>query len=545
MLDIHRTPGTIKLTSATSIIAVPTPSRDPDDPLNWSRRRKLLSMACMSLFTLASGIASASIYSILVPISQDSDLSLDTLNQGTGYMFLFLGLGCLFWQPIGQQYGKRFVYLISLILTLVGQVWTPFAASSSGHWIGCKIFQGFVQAPIESLCEVTVSDIWFEHERGTWMGLYAFMLMFSNFIAPVVAAPISEGMGWQWVLYWGAIFCGVATIILFFLFEETNYSRQHTAGNEDDAVVIVDDQVSELNETTPVKTAALGDEKQLETPDTTSGLDLSHELSRDSTTAQVYTRKTFVQKLAIFDKPRPMMLWTVAKRPFFLLRYPAIVYSGFLYGTGLVWFNVLNGTASLILSGAPYNFSPIQVGLAYFSPSIFAAIVGWGGGYLSDVLRVYMARRNNGISEPEHRLWVLVVYIIVCPCALILWGVGAAFNVHWFGLVIGMGLIGGFGTIAASASVTYSIDSYREIASDSMATVIVIRNLMSFAIGYGITPWVTRQGYARAFGEAAGISVACIGVFLPVIYFGKKWREGSKERYWKLVQESIDKGIAH
>lgn len=239
------------------------------------------------------------------------------------------------------------------------------------------------------------------------------------------------------------------------------------------------------------------------------------------------------------------MLWTMLKRPFIILRYPAIVYSGFLYGTGLVWFNVLNATASLILSGDPYNFGLISVGLAYLSPALVAAVVGWGGGYLSDVLRVYMARRNGGVSEPEHRLWVLVVYIIVCPCALILWGVGASQGIHWFGLVVGMGLIGGFGTIAATASVTYAIDSYREIASDSMATVIVIRNLMSFAIGYGITPWVTNQGYAKAFGEAAGVSVACIGVFIIVIKYGKKWRDGSKASYWKLVQESIDNGMAH
>ena len=30
------------------IILIPTPSNDPDDPLNWSRRRKLLSTVCVS-----------------------------------------------------------------------------------------------------------------------------------------------------------------------------------------------------------------------------------------------------------------------------------------------------------------------------------------------------------------------------------------------------------------------------------------------------------------------------------------------------------------
>lgn len=31
------------------IILIPAPSNDPDDPLNWSRRRKLLSTVCVSM----------------------------------------------------------------------------------------------------------------------------------------------------------------------------------------------------------------------------------------------------------------------------------------------------------------------------------------------------------------------------------------------------------------------------------------------------------------------------------------------------------------
>lgn len=164
---------------------------------------------------------------------------------------------------------------------------------------------------------------------------------------------------------------------------------------------------------------------------------------------------------------------------------------------------------------------------------------------MSDILKMYLARRNNGVSEPEHRLWILVVYLALVPGALVLWGVGAATHVHWFGLIMAMGLIGGCGTLAATASVSYAIDSYREVASDSMATVIVIRNLMSFGIGYGITPWLANQGYGKTFGEGAGVCAGCGLVFLVFVVYGKKLRDLTKERYWKLVQESIDNGIAH
>jgi len=68
------------------IVLVPAPSNDPDDPLNWSPRRKLLSTSCMCMYTLMVGIASAAIYSVLVPVSEATGLTLGDLNSGTGYM---------------------------------------------------------------------------------------------------------------------------------------------------------------------------------------------------------------------------------------------------------------------------------------------------------------------------------------------------------------------------------------------------------------------------------------------------------------------------
>ena len=70
----------------SDIVLVPAPSNDPDDPLNWSPRRKVLASACMCMYTIMVGIASAAIYSVLEPISDVTSLSLAELDAGTGYM---------------------------------------------------------------------------------------------------------------------------------------------------------------------------------------------------------------------------------------------------------------------------------------------------------------------------------------------------------------------------------------------------------------------------------------------------------------------------
>ena len=42
----------------------------------------------------------------------------------------------------------------------------------------------------------------------------------------------------------------------------------------------------------------------------------------------------------------------------------------FSYGSYLIWFTVLNATASVILGAPPYNFSAAMVGVTYVSPLI-------------------------------------------------------------------------------------------------------------------------------------------------------------------------------
>jgi hypothetical protein len=86
----------------------------------------------------------------------------------------------------------------------------------------------------------------------------------------------------------------------------------------------------------------------------------------------VYHPKTFTQKLKIFTviKERPFELWKMMYRPLILLQFPVISWSGFQYGTNLCWFNVLNATAALILSGPPYNFKASFIGVAYIAPMI-------------------------------------------------------------------------------------------------------------------------------------------------------------------------------
>ena len=256
---------------------------------------------------------------------------------------------------------------------------------------------------------VTLGYSYFQHERGTYIALYALLLAGSNFFAPIISGFIADSQGWQWVLYWCAIFNAVGFIFLFFFMEETNYSR---------AIILA-------HENEPETTKPLGN-----TSDSGDGKKRDAEVDVEPTKSypdQSTTQKSYLDKLKLvrsFDIHKPNHLLSMAGRPLMFLTFPVIFYAGFCYGSNLVWFNVLNGTASLVLAGPPYNFAASMVGVSYVSPLIGVAIGSFYTGYIGDRIVLWMARKNGGILEPEHRLWLFAPSLLLVPFGLILWGVG-------------------------------------------------------------------------------------------------------------------------
>jgi len=106
-----------------------------------------------------------------------------------------------------------------------------------------------------------------------------------------------------------------------------------------------------------------------------------------------------------------------------------------------------------------------------------------------------------------------------------------------------MGTLAGSTCFGITLSVNYLIDTYHEISGDAMTTVILVRNTMSFAIGYGITPWLDNLGLQNCFISAAFIGMAASSAFLIMIVWGKKFRERSRVKYWNLVTDLMSKGV--
>ena len=145
--------------------------------------------------------------------------------------------------------------------------------------------------------------------------------------------------------------------------EETNYHRETIIGNEVEKNIPnrPDNQKWEVRDSATEKHS------------TDDELNISPTPNEENGPAHTASTKSISNKLKIFDKwtlRQPNRLKGMFFRPLIFLSFPVIFYAGFSYGCSLIWFNVLNGTASLILSAQPYNFTSSTVGLAYLSPLI-------------------------------------------------------------------------------------------------------------------------------------------------------------------------------
>lgn len=88
--------------------------------------------------------------------------------------------------------------------------------------------------------------------------------------------------------------------------------------------------------------------------------------------------KTFLDKIKIFRSEHvrgSVPIKGMLIRPFKYFSLPIVVFCGFMYGAVVCYFNVLNGTASIILSAPPYSFKPSYVGLCYVA-TIIGVFVG-------------------------------------------------------------------------------------------------------------------------------------------------------------------------
>ncbi|ODV92351.1 hypothetical protein CANCADRAFT_937 [Tortispora caseinolytica NRRL Y-17796] len=541
LLDLEQNLNNVVHGSQKEIVLVPQPTKDPNDPLNWSNMRKWITFFWPSWYTFFVAVLAAALSPAYLDIAEGMGVSLDVLVNGSGYLFLLFGVGNLIMQPLALNYGRRMMFTwFAIIGGVAFSIWFNFITEEQELY-GNRVLTGFFLAPVESLQEVIVGDLFFAHERGFYMGVYVWVLMGGTYLGPLASSFVNGSMGWQWINYFFAIFIGAGAIGSFFFMEETMYYRPNAIKDQiaiDEAKTHHHMNVDE-SLVVPITSIASANGDVIEK----SGAVTSTSISDDSE-AQVeeYRTKSFWEMRPILytkipGKPNSMI--KSMYRPILILFYfPPVLWAGITVASSLSWFMVLTGTVASIFSAPPYNFGTTGLGLLYFSPFIGICIAVYLGGDFTDKLALKLARRNGGVREPEMRLWTGIIALITTPVGMWMYGIGAARGNHWIVPVLGFGIAAIGNTLAASLPYTYALDCYKEFGGDVMVSIILVRNLMGFGFAYAITPWVNHSGLQNCFIVVGILAFVFWIPMFPMIWWGKKSRAHTAQRAWIYAKDA-------
>lgn len=502
--------------SEKDIILLPPPSKNnPNDPLRWPKSKKykqFFLLFWLAVFLAIAGNWSAPVWLVL---SEDLGCEISDLNNGVAFLFAFLALGCMCMQPTALKIGRRFVYVVCTFIMIVANI-VGSQMTSVKHFWAVKILEGIAGAPCDSLVQISTTDVFFQHERASFLALFLFALYLGNYLGPSVSGYIVEKLSWRWSYYLQLIMFVSVWLAVIFYMEDTTFSRREDIGevetqilqqirsretiNEKDiGTVVVDEASSQEEEQVPLKT---------------------------------YWQKFKLIQTDYNDTRTWVHIWSM---PFFLLALPSVVWGGVIYGAQMMWVSYMATTQATIFGLAPYNFSSGQIGLTSFAPLVGNLFGMLYGGKFVDWLTIKLAKRNNGVMEAEFRLYAMILPTIVNAGGIIAYGIGAEDKRPWPVLVVlGYGFMGFAMSSTGAICMTYAIDCYPKLASEAMVLILVIRNLIGMVFTFTFEYWLESCGMRLLGWLLFMISILLNGSFVVMILFGKKLRIKTFDQYKRI-----------
>ncbi|KAJ4286041.1 hypothetical protein N0V90_013388 [Kalmusia sp. IMI 367209] len=227
----------------------------------------------------------------------------------------------------------------------------------------------------------------------------------------------------------------------------------------------------------------------------------------------------------------------VMARPFILYAYPAVLWSSLVYALAVGWLIVLSeSVAEVYQNHESYNFSALQVGLVYISPFVGGVLGTAVAGKISDVIVRFMARKNDGVYEPEFRLIMAIPIAISTVIGLMGFGWSVEERDNWIVPTVMFGVISFGCSLGSTTSVTFVVDSYRQYAGEALVTLNFSKNILhGFIFSLFFTHWLESSGPKDTFIAVGGIQLGCMLFSIPMYIYGKR------ARMWTVRRNFMEK----
>ncbi|KAL4909361.1 hypothetical protein BDW74DRAFT_165849 [Aspergillus multicolor] len=460
---------------------------DPRNPLLFPAPLKWAITVLVSMCTLAVSLVSSGYSGSLVEVVSYFEISQEVSYLGISLYVIGFAVGPIFWAPLSEIYGRRWIYIASVGSLAVFTAGVAGAKNTQTLLI-LRFFAGSLGSAPMAVPGGVIADMFPPVPRGLAGAVYAAAPFLGPVLGPIIGGFIAESGGWRWVQGFLALFAATLTLAVVCLFPETY------------APVLLRRRAERLHKIT------------------------GHMYQSSSDDSAV----PFKEKLKI-ALSRPWILLFREPIVFLLTLYSAIIY-GILY---------------MFFAAFPIVFQEVRGwnegigGLAFLGILVGCLIAG---GY---IFPVYFSYRKKAAAAkpnrlpPEERLPGSFPAAICLPVGLFWFAWTNSPSVHWMA-PIAAGVPFGFGMVMVFIPIlNYLVDSYTIYAASVMASSWALRAIFGAAFPLFTSYMFENLGIHWAASIPAFLATACAPLPFVFYFWGARIRKRSK--YAALAEEYMER----
>nr|GAT43112.1 benomyl methotrexate resistance protein [Mycena chlorophos] len=443
---------------------------DPENPRNWTFRKRAFVAFCISFLTFSIYIGSA-IYTPSIPgLMAEYDVSLVHATLGLTLYVLGYGIGPMFLPPLQELpiLGRNPVYMAGLLLFVVFQI-PIITAKNIETVLAMRFLTGFFGSPALATGGASMGDIFPVHQLAYVLGIWALGAVAGPITGPVIGSFAAQAKSWRWPMMELVWITSFAVVFLSLFLPETY---------EPTILLRRAQRLRKLTGNLELRTAGERDE----------GTKSVRELAYES----------FV-------------------RPFVLLLDPALafasIYLGFVFFTDIYHFN-------LGLSSLPFLGFIITGILTYTVYCIYQK-------YHVEP-RFVRAEAAGTFVAPEIRLEIGLMASIFVPTSILIFGFASKASIPWIVPVIGAALyLPGIFLIFQSI-LMYCATAYYAYTASVFAGNDLFRSAIASAFPLFGRAFFDNLGLGPGSGVLAGIAFGMMPVYWLLLRYGHVLRQRSK-----------------
>ncbi|KAJ3771713.1 MFS polyamine transporter [Lentinula raphanica] len=475
---------------------------DPQNPKNWTFRRKWAATAIVSAFTFISPVSSSMVAPATETIAAQFGITNDVIIAMTTSIFvLAYAVGPLILGPLSEIYGRSRVLQAANLFYLVWNLACGFAQNTA-QLLVFRFLAGLGGSAPLSIGGGVLGDVWHAEERGKAIAVYSLAPLLGPVVGPIAGAWIADKSGggvgdgggigdksnmWRWVFWSTTIVDAAIQVAGMFWLQETF------------APILLERKAEKIRK------EMSGDPEKGSVQDVKT----------------VYSNQEGRTMKEIFQRSltRPFTLF--AREP---IAQVIGLYMAFVYGVFYLYLTTIPTVFTTV-----YHESTGIGGLNYIGLGIGLTLSSQLNARYMDKLYMYFKNKNNGVGQPEFRVPSMILGSFFLPVGLLISGWASEEHVSWVVTDLGMAFVGAGIILTFQSMQTYIVDCFTLHAASALASISCLRSLAGFGFPLFAPAMYNAIGFGKGDTILAAVSIA-VGWPAPIIFwkYGKAIRMKSK-----------------